>query len=62
VAGFEKPADLLHFLLDVDAYDSFVDVLGLKASQGRVLWKALGTALNCKKIIESYFALSLEVL
>ena len=39
--GFGKPADLLHFLMDFDAYDSFVDACGIKAFEARVLWKAL---------------------
>ena len=39
--GFTKPEGLLHFLLDVDAFDAFVDSLRLKAGQARLLWKAL---------------------
>lgn len=40
--GFAKPETLLPFLMDKDAFDHFVDAVGLKAAQHRVLWKAIG--------------------
>ncbi len=48
--GFQEPEDLLYFLLDVEAFDSFVDDSNMKARQARVLWQSL---VNLQQSIDS---------
>ena len=49
-AGLCKPSHLLPLLMDVNAYDSFVDSIRLNAKQQRIFWKALGKTLHAAVI------------
>ena len=52
--GVSTPERLLHFLTDVDAFDVFVDAVGFKPSQARLLWKSMGESRDgcCAMLLE----------
>lgn len=53
--GVSTPERLLHFLTDVDAFDVFVDAVGFKPSQARLLWKSMGESrdgCDCVMLLE----------